>query len=139
MRFGRSVARRVMLYRLGGMMESWRRRGVEYILILVPGYTEMRLVETWLRNSAWGVRAFCAVEADALSATDSDGLMLTRAARRGTYGVSFSRLLESVGERDNEEYRELEAFEARQALRCRRTDGYSAGVRTTGLLRRCRD
>ena len=89
MRLGSSALRRAMLHRLGSMVESWAAGGVECVVIVVPGHTELRFVEGWLRRKAWAVRAYCIVEGDLRAAQEWRDVRLLRPLKYGSisYGI----------------------------------------------------
>ena len=96
LRIGSVGVRRATLYRLGSMMESWKVRGIERIVIVVPGYTELRLVEHWLRANARFIQAYCVVEHELREARKWSDVAFVRPRRYGSayfsLGETFSRL-----------------------------------------------
>ena len=96
LRIGSVGMRRATLHRLGSMMESWKVRGIERIVIVVPGYTELRLVEHWLRGNAGTIQAYCVVEHELKEARKWSDVAFVRPRRYGSayfsLGETFSGL-----------------------------------------------
>ena len=89
LRIGSVRVRRAILHRLGSMMRAYRERGIERIVIVVPGYTELRLVEHWLRANARFIQAYCVVEHELKQARKWSDI---RFVRPGEYGSAYFSL-----------------------------------------------
>ena len=111
MRLGASAVRRAMLYWMGSMVESWRLGGVETALVIVPGHTELRLVEGWFRRWAWGVRVFCVTERAVMEADSWRDLIVLRPAEFGSIQVTVGRAFSGLRERYSRESQMLDAYE----------------------------
>ena len=114
MRIGPTRTRRATLHWLGSMMESWRKRGVERVVILVPGYTELMHVEQWLRLNGRTIQAFCVVE-QGLKDVEwewrwSDAFF-SRPRRYGSDHFLFVQVFSGLRGRRSVESNELDAFE----------------------------
>ena len=95
-RFGSTLLRKATLHYLGSLVESWKKRGVECVLIIVPDHTELRLVERWLGRNAWFVQAYCVVERDLQAARQWSDLVVRRPMKERTVschiGIAFGKL-----------------------------------------------
>ena len=100
-RIGSAVPRRSVLSRLGGMVAAWRDGFVDTALLIVPGHTQARLTERWLREHANGVYAWVVTEPDLYSAGPEDRIW-RRPSEYRTQAHILSRLLFGVGERCDE-------------------------------------
>ena len=89
LRIGSVGVRRAILHRLGSMMLAYGDRGIERIVIVVPGYTELRLVEHWLRANARFIQAYCVVEHELKEARKWSDI---RFVRPGEYGSAYFSL-----------------------------------------------
>ena len=112
LRTGPSRVRRAVLSRLGSMMESWRERGVERVIIVVPGYTELIYVEQWLRENGRTIQAFCMVEHRLKGEIlEQEEGMFRRPHRYGSDQILFVEGLSGLRGRRSAEGDALDAFE----------------------------
>ena len=111
LRIGPTRTRRATLHHLGSMMESWRKRGVERVVILVPGYVELMHVEQWLRSNATFIQAFCLMERDLEEATDWRNLMFSRPDKYGSDHVPLWETFSGLRGRRSGDGDELDGFE----------------------------
>lgn len=111
MRLGSSALRRAILHRLGSMMRSWLAEGVECVLVVVPGHTELRFVEGWLRRNAWAVQAYCIVESDLREAAQWSEVRLLRPVRYGSLSYGVDVAFGNLERRRNAESRRLDGSE----------------------------
>ena len=100
-RIGSALLRRAVLHRLGGMVRMWEEGHVDTALIVVPGHTQARLVERWLRENASGVFAWVVTEPE-LSGAGARDRIWRRPAQYRTQVHTVSRMLAGVGEREGE-------------------------------------
>ena len=112
LRTGPSRVRRAVLNRLGSMMESWSERGVERVIIVVPGYTELIYVEQWLRENGRTIQAFCMVEHRLKGEIlEQEEGMFRRPHRYGSDQILFVEGLSGLRGRRSAEGDALDAFE----------------------------
>ena len=111
MRFGTTLLRNSLRYRLGTMAESWKRRGVECLIIIVPGHTELGLVERWLREKVPYVQAYCVVERDLQVARKWTDVIVRRPAKERTLSFSIDVAFGRLERRDFPESVSLDACE----------------------------
>ena len=111
MRFGTTLLRQSLRYRLGSMAESWKKRGVECLIIIVPGHTELGLVERWLREKVPYVQAYCVVERDLQVARSWTDVIVRRPARDRTVSLSIDVAFGRLERRDYPESVSLDAFQ----------------------------
>ena len=111
MRLGSSSVRRAMLHRMGTMVESWLAGGVERVLIVVPGHTELRLIEGWLRQHAGAVQAFCVVESELRDASVWTDLKVSRPLRYGSVAYGVAAAFGDLKRRSSYESRKLDECE----------------------------
>ena len=100
-RIGSALLRRSALHRLGGMVRMWEDGHVDTALVVVPGHTQARPVERWLREHAGGVYAWVVTEPD-LSGAGPQERIWRRPAEYRTQVHTISQMLSGVGERDDE-------------------------------------
>ena len=97
---------------MGSMMESWRERGVERVIIVVPGYTELIYVEQWLRENGRTIQAFCMVEHRLKGEIlEQEEGMFRRPHRYGSDQILFVEGLSGLRGRRSAEGDALDAFE----------------------------
>ena len=111
LRVGSTRTRKATLHHLGSMMESWRKRGVEKVIILVPGYTELRHVEQWLRSNATFIQAFCLVEHELRELEPWTDLTVSRPERYGSEQLSLWQTFNGLRGRRSGEGDKLDGFE----------------------------
>ena len=112
LRMGPTRVRKAIQYWLGSMVRSWEKRGVERIVIVVPGYTELRLVERWLRANARFIQAYCVVEHELREARTWSDVTFVRPARYGSVYFSFIETFSGLRGRPSREGASLDEFEA---------------------------
>ena len=112
LRIGSVGVRRATLHRLGSMVRSWKVRGIERIVIVVPGYTELRLVEHWLRANARSIQAYCVVEHELREARKWSDVTFVRPRRYGSAYFSLSETFSGLRGRPSREGRLLNEFES---------------------------
>ena len=100
-RIGSALLRRSALHRLGGMVRMWEEGHVDTALIVVPGHTQARPVERWLREYASGVFAWVVTEPELSVAAPQDRIW-RRPADHRTQVHAISQMLSSVGESGGE-------------------------------------
>ena len=100
-RIGSAVPRRSILSRLGGMVRMWEEGHVDTALIVVPGHTQARPVERWLRENGSGIFAWVVTEPELAGAGPQDRIWRRPGAFR-TRAHPMSRMLAGVGEREGE-------------------------------------
>ena len=110
-RIGPTRIRRTILYWLGSMMESWKVWGIERIVIVVPGYTELRLVENWLRENGRTIQAFCVVEHELREAREWKDMEFIQPEKYGSDYYSFSQVFSGLRGRPSAEGDVLDGFE----------------------------
>ena len=103
-RIGSALLRRSALHRLGGMVRMWEDGHVDTALIVVPGHTQARLVERWLRANAAGVFAWVVTEPELYAAGPQERIW-RRPAEYRTQVQTLSRLLSGVGMRGDDPVR----------------------------------
>ena len=111
LRVGSTRTRKATLHHLGSMMESWRKGGVEKVIILVPGYTELRHVEQWLRSNATFIQAFCLVEHELRELEPWTDLTVSRPERYGSEQLSLWQTFNGLRGRRSGEGDKLDGFE----------------------------
>ena len=111
LRIGATAVRKAILYRLGSMVESWKVRGIERVVIVVPGYTELRLVEHWLRANTRFIQAYCVIEHELKEARAWEDVVFIRPGRYGSAYFSLSEAFGSLRGRPSREGRLLDEFE----------------------------
>ena len=111
LRIGSVGMRRATLHRLGSMMESWKVRGIERIVIVVPGYTELRLVEHWLRGNAGTIQAYCVVEHELKEARKWSDVRFVRPRRYGSAYFSLGEAFSGLRGRPSRLGARLDRFE----------------------------
>ena len=111
LRMGPTRVRRAILYWLGSMMESWKVRGIERVVIVVPGYTELRLVEHWLRANARFIQAYCVVEHELKEAREWSDVRFVRPGRYGSAYFSLSETFSGLRGRPSRVGALLDRFE----------------------------
>ena len=111
LRIGPTRTRRATLHHLGSMMESWRKRGVERVVIVVPGYVELMHVEQWLRSNATFIQAFCLVERELKDVVDWRDLMFSRPDKYGSDHFPLWETFSGLCGRRSGEGDELDGFE----------------------------
>ena len=111
LRVGSTRTRKATLHHLGSMMESWRKGGVEQVIILVPGYTELRHVEQWLRENGRTIWAFCLVEHELKDVVDWRDLMFSRPDKYGSDHFPLWETFSGLWGRRSGEGDELDGFE----------------------------
>ena len=112
LRMGPTRVRKAIQCWLGSMVRSWEKRGVERIVIVVPGYTELRLVERWLRANARFIQAYCVVEHELREARTWSDVTFVRPARYGSVYFSFIETFSGLRGRPSREGASLDEFEA---------------------------
>ena len=110
-RLGATAVRRAMLYRLGSMMKSADRRGVDAALVIVTGRTELGLVVRWLKRYVRTFQAYCVLERDVQAAKSWRDLELLRPARFGPASFSLGLALGEIRRRGSCEGVRLDGFE----------------------------
>ena len=100
-RIGSALLRRSALHRLGGMVRMWEDGHVDTALIVVPGHTQARLAERWLRANAAGVFAWVVTEPELAGAGPQERIW-RRPAEYRTQVHALSQMLSGVGEREGE-------------------------------------
>ena len=111
LRVGSTRTRKATLHHLGSMMQSWRKRGVEQVIILVPGYTELRHVEQWLRENGRTIWAFSLVEHELRREGYWEDITLSRPHEYGSDHYSLAEVFSGLQRRPSREGDELDAFE----------------------------
>ena len=111
LRVGSTRTRKATLHHLGSMMESWRKRGVERVIILVPGYTERRHVEQWIRENGRTIWAFCLVEHELRELEPWTDLTVSRPERYGSEQLSLWETFSGLRGRRSGEGDKLDGFE----------------------------
>ena len=111
LRIGATAVRRATLHRLGAMMRAYVVRGIERIVIVVPGYTELRLVEHWLRANARFIQAYCVVEHELKQARKWSDVRFVRPGEYGSAYFSLSEAFSGLRGRPSEEGALLDEFE----------------------------
>ena len=111
LRIGSVGVRRAILHRLGSMMLAYGDRGIERIVIVVPGYTELRLVEHWLRANTRFIQAYCVIEHELKEARAWEDVVFIRPGRYGSAYFSLSEAFGSLRGRPSREGRLLDEFE----------------------------
>ena len=114
LRIGSVGMRRATLHRLGSMMESWKVRGIERIVIVVPGYTELRLVEHWLRGNAGTIQAYCVVEHELKEARKWSDVIFVRPRRYGSAYFSLSETFSGLRGRPSRVSSSLDRLESHE-------------------------
>ena len=112
LRVGAVGVRKAILHRLGSMVQAWRSRGIERIVIVVPGYTELRLVEHWLRANARFIQAYCVIEHELKEARAWEDVVFIRPGRYGSAYFSLSAAFGGLRGRPSEEGALLDEFES---------------------------
>ena len=116
-RIGDAISRRVMLSRMGSMVEMWLDGLVDTALFIVPGHTQARLMEQWIRRNGSGIYAWLVSERELFEADPQDAIW-RRPADYRTQVHPISRMLDNVGVREdaaNTDYIRLER-RARRSL-----------------------
>ena len=103
-RIGSALLRRSALHRLGGMVRMWEDGHVDTALIVVPGHTQARLVERWLRENAAGVFAWVVTEPELYAAGPQERIW-RRPAEYRTQMHTISPMLSGVGMRGDDPVR----------------------------------
>ena len=111
LRIGSVGVRRAILHRLGSMMLAYGDRGIERIVIVVPGYTELRLVEHWLRANARFIQAYCVVEHELKEARKWSDVRFVRPGEYGSAYFSLSEAFSGLRGRPSKEGARLDRFE----------------------------
>ena len=111
LRTGPTQVRRAILNRLGSMMESYNVRGIERVVIVVPGYTELRLVEHWLRANARFIQAYCVVEHELKQARKWSDIRFVRPGEFGSAYFSLSAAFSGLRGRPSRSGARLDRFE----------------------------
>ena len=116
-RIGDAISRSVMLSRMGSMVEMWLDGLVDTALFIAPSYTQIRLMEQWLRTNGSGIYAWLVSERELFEADPQDAIW-HRPADYRMQVHPISRMLDNVGVREdaaNENYIRLEK-RARRSL-----------------------
>ena len=108
-RIGSALLRRSALHRLGGMVRMWEDGHVDTALIVVPGHTQARLVERWLRENAAGVFAWVVTEPELYAAGPQERIW-RRPAEYRTQAHALSQMRVDSGRGQNSTLRPLSAF-----------------------------
>ena len=116
LRVGAVGVRKAILHRLGSMVQAWRSRGIERIVIVVPGYTELRLVEHWLRANARFIQAYCVIEHELKEARAWEDVVFIRPGRYGSAYFSLSAAFGGLRGRPSEEGALLDEFESHEKI-----------------------
>ena len=100
-RIGGTLLRRSVIYRLGGMVRMWEEGLVDTALIIVPGHTQARMVERWLRENAAGVFAWVVTEPELADAGPEERIWRRPVASR-TRAHPLSLMLSGVDKHERE-------------------------------------
>ena len=111
LRIGTVGVRRAILHRLGSMVRAYGDRGIERIVIVVPGYTELRLVEHWLRANARFIQAYCVVEHELKEARNWSDVRFVRPGEYGSAYFSLSKAFSGLRGRPSRLGARLDRFE----------------------------
>ena len=112
-RIGSALSRKVILSRMGSMMEMWQDKLVDTALFVVPGHTQARLMEQWLRVKGRGVYTWLVTEPDLFEADIRDEIW-RRPLDYRTQVHPISQMLSNVGVRDDEENDDFIRLEMRK-------------------------
>ena len=116
LRIGSVGVRRAILHRLGSMMLAYGDRGIERIVIVVPGYTELRLVEHWLRANARYIQAYCVVEHELKQARKWSDIRFVRPGEYGSAYFSLSAAFSGLRGRPSRLGARLDRFESHEKV-----------------------
>ena len=116
LRTGPTRVRRAILNRLGSMMESYKVRGIERVVIVVPGYTELRLVEHWLRANGRFIQAYCVVEHELKQARKWSDIRFVRPGEYGSAYFSLSAAFSGLRGRPSRMGARLDRFESHEKV-----------------------
>ena len=96
--------------------ESYGERGLERIVIVVPGYTELRLVEHWLRANARFIQAYCVVEHELKQARKWSDIRFVRPGEFGSAYFSLSAAFSGLRGRPSRLGARLDRFESHEKV-----------------------